>query len=88
MAEDIAKDSNYLGTRVRVAGNMYNVRLNVRIDSGVGDAVYPGPRIFEYPTLLDKSSVKLRAYPLEALIAGKFQAIVGLDLAISSVKDF
>jgi predicted nucleotidyltransferase component of viral defense system len=87
-AEDIAKDSNYLGTRVRVAGRMDNVRLSIQIDFGAGDAVYPGPRIIEYPTLLDQPALKIRAYPIEAVIAEKFQAMVELDLANSRVKDF
>jgi predicted nucleotidyltransferase component of viral defense system len=87
-AEDIAKDSNYLGTRVRVAGRMDNVRLNVQIDFGVGDAVYPDARVIEYPTLLDQPALKIRAYPIEAVIAEKFQAMVELDLANSRVKDF
>jgi predicted nucleotidyltransferase component of viral defense system len=88
VAEDIAKDSAYRGTRVRIVGRMENVRLHVQIDVGVGDAVYPGARIIEYPTLLDQPAVKLHAYPIEAAIAEKFQAIVELDLANSRVKDF
>ena len=87
-AEDITKDSDYQGTRVRVTGRMENVRLNVQIDFGVGDAVFPAARIIEYPTLLNQSAVILRAYPIEAVIAEKFHAMVELDLANSRVKDF
>jgi predicted nucleotidyltransferase component of viral defense system len=87
-AEDIAKDSNYLGTRVRVAGRMDNVRLNIQIDFGAGDAVDPGPRVIEFPTLLDQPALKIRAYPIEAVIAEKLQAMAELDLANSRVKDF
>jgi Nucleotidyl transferase AbiEii toxin, Type IV TA system len=68
VAEDIAKDASYAGTRVRIAGRMGNVRLSVQIDFGVGDVVVPGPRVIEYPTLLDQAPVRLRAYPVEASI--------------------
>jgi hypothetical protein len=87
-AEEIAKDATYQGTRVLIKGPMGNVRLNVQIDFGVGDVVVPGPRVIEYPTLLDAPAVRLRAYPVEAAIAEKFQAMVELDTANSRMKDF
>lgn len=88
VTEDITKDTNYKGTRVRVAGRMENVRLNVQIDFGVGDAVFPSARIIEYPTLLNQPALKLRAYPNEAVIAENFQTMVELDLVYSRVIDF
>ena len=88
VTEDITKDTNYKGTRVRVAGRMENVRINVQIDFGVGDAVFLSARIIEYPTALNQPALKLRAYPIEAVIAEKFQAMVELDLVNSRVRDF
>jgi hypothetical protein len=87
-AEDIAKDAKYQGTRVRIAARMENVRLKVQIDFGVGDAIYPAARVVEYPTLLGGSALKLRAYPVEAAVAEKFQAMVERDTANSRMKDF
>ena len=87
-AEDITKDVAYQGTRVRIAARMDNVRLRVQVDFGVGDVVVPGPRVIEYPTLLNQPPVSLRAYPVEAAIAEKFQAMVQLDTANSRMKDF
>ena len=87
-AEEIAKDAKYQGTRIRIAARLGNVRLSVQIDFGVGDAVVPGPRLIEYPAFLKEPPVRLRAYPVEAAIAEKFQAIVELDAANSRMKDF
>ena len=64
------------------------MRLNVQIDFGVGDVVLPGPRVIEYPTLLDAPAIRLRAYPVEAAVAEKFHAMVELDTANSRMKDF
>lgn len=88
LAEDIAKDAEYLGTRVILKGHIGNVRLNVQIDFGIGDVVSPGPRIIEYPTFLNQAPVRLQAYPIEAAIAEKFQAMVSLDFGNSRMKDF
>jgi hypothetical protein len=88
IAEDITKDSEYVGTRVRIAARMDNVRLRVQIDFGVGDAVFPNPRIIEYPTFLNRPALKLHAYPIEAAIAEKFQTMIELDATNSRMKDF
>lgn len=57
-AEDIAKDSEYKGTRVLMDARMDNVRLKIQIDFGVGDVMVPGPRIIEYPVLLAGDAVR------------------------------
>ena len=88
VAEVITRDAEYLGTRVRIAARMDNVRLAVQSDFAVGDRVVPGPRVIEYPTLLEKTGIRLRAYPVEAAVAEKFQAMIELDMANSRMKDF
>src|SRR5258708_32057741 len=68
-------------------GRMGNVRLRIRIDFGVGDVMVPGPRMIEYPALLDSDTIRLLAYPVESAIAEKLQAMVALGNANSRMKD-
>jgi hypothetical protein len=86
--EPIRDATEYVGTRIRLQGRLDNVRQIVQIDFGVGDAVYPQPQTIDYPVLLTTSPVRLNAYPVEAAIAEKFQAMVHLDLQNSRMKDF
>lgn len=86
--ETIHEEGGYIGTRIRIPARLDNVRQIVQIDFGVGDAVYPAPVVIEYPVLLGGTPLKLRAYPVEATIAEKFQAMVHLDLSNSRMKDF
>jgi predicted nucleotidyltransferase component of viral defense system len=65
-----------------------NVRLKIQIDFGVGDIMVPGPRMIEYPALLDSDTIRLLAYPVESAIAEKLQAMVALGNANSRMKDF
>lgn len=53
IAEEITKDSEYKGTRILMDARMDNVRLRIQVDFGVGDIMVPGPRVIEYPALLD-----------------------------------
>jgi predicted nucleotidyltransferase component of viral defense system len=88
VAEDIAKDSEYKGTRVLMQARMDNVRLKIQIDFGVGDVMVPGPRMIEYPVFLGGDTIQLLAYPIESSIAEKLQAMVALGNANSRMKDF
>lgn len=88
IAEEITKDSEYKGTRILMDARMDNVRLRIQVDFGVGDIMVPGPRIIEYPALLDSDTIKLFAYPIETAIAEKLEAMVSLGRANSRMKDF
>jgi predicted nucleotidyltransferase component of viral defense system len=88
VAEEIAKDSEYQGTRVLMDARMDNVRLRIQIDFGVGDVMVPDPRMIEYPAFLAGDTIQLLAYPIESAIAEKLQAMVALGNANSRMKDF
>ena len=88
VAEPIRDDTSYVDTRVRLVARLGNVRQTVQIDFGVGDAVHPQPATINYPVLLGAEPLTLRAYPVEAAIAEKFQAMVELDFQNSRMKDF
>ncbi len=88
VAEGLRDETEYVGTRIRLQARLDNVRQTVQIDFGVGDAVYPEASLVEYPVLLGHTPVRLMAYPVEASIAEKFQAMVELDLRNSRMKDF
>jgi hypothetical protein len=86
-AERIREDQIYEGLRVRVAGHLGAARIQLQIDIGFGDAVRPPPRRLPFPTLLEMPAPVLKAYPREAVVAEKLQAMVALGMANSRMKD-
>jgi Nucleotidyl transferase AbiEii toxin, Type IV TA system len=86
--EPIHDASEYVGTRIRLHARLDNVRQTLQIDFGVGDAVHPEPQVIDYTVLLWSAPVRLNAYPVEAAIAEKFEAMVHLDMQNSRMKDF
>ena len=60
----------------------------LQIDLGLGDSVWPAPQICTYPALLDFPAPTIMAYPREAVVAEKFEAIVVLGSRNSRIKDF
>ena len=84
MAED-----KYEGVRVHVPALLGKMRGRVQIDVGFGDAITPQPRPLTFPTLLnDYARPQLLTYPLETVVAEKFEAAIDLAEANTRMKDF
>ncbi|MUZ76083.1 nucleotidyl transferase AbiEii/AbiGii toxin family protein [Agrobacterium vitis] len=87
-AAPIREEVEYGGVRVRTTATIAGARIPIQVDIGFGDAVTPGAVEIEYPALLDAPAPHLRAYPVETVVAEKFQAMVTLGIANSRLKDF
>lgn len=86
--EAIRAEDEYAGTRASIHARCGKARLTLQIDMGQGDAVWPAPQACTYPTLLDFPAPELLAYPREAVIAEKLEAMVVLGDRNSRIKDF
>lgn len=87
-AERIREDAEYEGLRIWVPASLDGAKVTIQIDVGFGDDVEPPPVERPFPTLLPLDPPVVRAYPLEAVIAEKLQAMVVLGIANSRMKDF
>ncbi|MBM3451137.1 MAG: nucleotidyl transferase AbiEii/AbiGii toxin family protein [Armatimonadetes bacterium] len=84
----IRAEDEYAGARVTLPAQCGTARLSLQIDVGVGDAVWPAPERCTYPPLLDLPAPDVLAYPREAVIAEKLEAMVVLGDRNSRIKDF
>lgn len=88
-AEKIVEHQEYEGVRVHLPALLGKMRNRVQIDVGFGDAITPKPQRTAFPTLLDEHvPPKLLMYPLETVVAEKFEAAIDLAEANSRMKDF
>lgn len=87
-AVPIREEVEYGGVRVRTTAAIAGARIPIQVDIGFGDAITPAPVEIDYPTLLDAPAPHLRAYPVETVVAEKFEAMVTLGMANSRLKDF
>ena len=86
--EEIDKDGDYNGTRVKFTAVMGSSKTPISIDLGFSDVLVPEPREINFPTILEEPSPNLQAYCLETIIAEKFEAVTKLALTNSRMKDF
>lgn len=85
--EEIRKEQEYRGVRVRLTAHLAGARIPLQVDVAFGDVVSPAPELIKYPTMLDLPAPSLWAYPPEPVVAEKFQAMVALGMANSRMKD-
>lgn len=87
-AERITEDADYEGIRIRFLGALGSARINMQIDIGFGDVVYPEPEEWDLPTMLNSPAPRLLCYSRESSIAEKLEAMVKLGMLNSRMKDF
>lgn len=87
-AAPIREDVEYGGVRVQTHAVIDGARIRIQVDIGFGDIITPGPVEIDYPVLLNSPAPHLRAYPVETVVAEKFNAMVALGIANSRLKDF
>jgi Nucleotidyl transferase AbiEii toxin, Type IV TA system len=87
-AAPIREEVEYGGVRVRTTATIAGARIPIQVDIGFGDAITPAAIEIDYPTLLDAPTPRFRAYPVETVVAEKFEALVTLGVANSRLKDF
>ena len=83
----IRADDEHAGTRTILLARSGTARLNLQIDIGLGDSVWPEPRPCTYTPLLEFPAPNVLAYPREAVVAEKLEALVVLGDRNSRIKD-
>ncbi|BCW92318.1 MAG: hypothetical protein KatS3mg007_0212 [Thermoanaerobaculum sp.] len=86
--EPILDEAEYNGLRVRFEGRLGSARIPMQVDVGFGNAIEPPATDETYPTLLDGPAPRIRAYPVEAVVAEKLHAIHRFGATNSRLKDF
>ena len=87
-SEEIRKEADYTGVRVRLTAMLGKARISLLVDIGFGDAVTPEAPEADFPALLSFPAPRLLVYPRETVVAEKYQAMVAMGLLNSRMKDF
>lgn len=87
-AEPIRDSSDYYGLRIHIRAKLGKSDIAVQIDVGFGNAIVPGPEETELRSMLGDPPPRILAYPREAVVAEKLNAMVTLGERNSRYKDF
>lgn len=84
----ITEFKEYHGAIIKITALLDKTRINVSIDLGFDDIVYPNRSIMNFPVLLNMTAPQIHVYSIYSIIAEKFEAMVSLGNANSRLKDF
>lgn len=87
-AEAIIEEAQSPGVRLHLVASLGKARIRLQVDIGFGDPITPGPVALKFPSMLEFPSPTLRAYPVETVVAEKFESLVRLGMRTSRIKDF
>ncbi len=87
-SKKIKEGAEYEGVRTKFKAYLGKTRIQMQLDFGFGDKIYPGPTLIKYPTLLGSLPPEIRGYSVESLVSEKFEAMMTLGDANSRLKDF
>ena len=87
--ETITEFKEYHGVRAHLMAHLDSARQRIAVDFGFGDSIFPAPQPLPFPNILEEvPSSSLLVYPLESVIAEKFQCIVDLAEENTRMKDY
>ncbi len=86
--KSITEFKKYHGVNVYINCFLDRTKIDVSIDIGFGDVIYPGRTEMEFPVVLSDEAPQIYAYSLCSSIAEKFEAIVSLAYDNSRFKDY
>lgn len=84
----IKEDADYHGVRVVFQGKLDTAKIDMQVDIGFDDVIYPEPDSVEFPVILNFSNPNIKSYTKESVIAEKYEAMVQLGNQNSRMKDF
>ncbi len=82
------EEGDYSGVRVKIKALMGTSVTPLTFDIAFGDIITPSARTLPLPFILAGQSPLMLLYPLESVIAEKFEAMVKLSFINSRMKDF
>lgn len=60
----------------------------MKLDLTTGDAITPGEIEYTYPCIFSKEDIKIMAYPLETILAEKYETIIRRNITTTRMRDF
>jgi predicted nucleotidyltransferase component of viral defense system len=86
--EHIREDDNYDNFRISLIANIGKTKNPMKIDITTGDPITPREIEYRYPCIFSKEDIKVLAYPLETILAEKYESIIKRNIASTRMRDF
>lgn len=84
----IREEDEYENFRVHLIANFDKIKNDIKIDITTGDAITPKEIEYLYPCMFQEESLRVLAYPLETILAEKYESVIKRNISTTRMRDF
>lgn len=84
----IREDDKYENFRVSLIANIGKTKNPMKLDLTTGDAITPREIEYSYPCIFHEKNIEVLAYPVETIIAEKYESIIKRNITTTRMRDF
>ena len=84
----IREEDEYENVRVHLTANFGKIKNDMKIDITTGDAITPKEIEYLYPCMFQEKSLRVLAYPLETILAEKYESVIKRNITTTRMRDF
>ena len=84
----IREEDEYENFRVHLIANFEKIKNDMKIDITTGDVITPKEIEYLYSCMFQEESLRGLAYPLETILAEKYESVIKRNIATTRMRDF
>ena len=84
----IREEDEYENFRISLIANVGKTKNPMKLDLTTGDAITPREIEYTYPCIFIKDAIKIMAYPVETIVAEKYETIIRRNITTTRMRDF
>ena len=85
---EIMEINTYVGYQISLIAQLDNIKVPFHIDLATGDPITPDKITYKYLQIIDNNIIEVKSYPVETILAEKFQTVMDKRVGNSRMKDF
>ncbi len=86
--EHISEDDDYDNFRISLIANIGKTKNLMKMDITTGDPITPREVEYRYPCIFTNEDIEVLAYPLETILAEKYESIIKRNISTTRMRDF
>ena len=83
----IREEDEYENFRISLIANVGKTKNFMKLDLTTGDAITPREIEYTYPCIFSQEDIKIMAYPLETILAEKYETIIRRNITTTRMRD-
>ena len=84
----IREEDEYENFRVHLIAKFNKIKNDMKIDITTGDAITPREMEYQYPCMFQEESLRVLAYPIETILAEKYESVIKRNISTTRMRDF